>query len=190
MNAERKRQWAKVIVWSLCLSLWGGLGPIACAGGPMSEYQVKALCLYNFAKYVEWPPTVFSETTAPLVIGVVGNDDMADILKAAVKGKAIDGHPIAVQALKPGEDAHKCHILFVSSTESKRLGEILSSIKASPVLTVGEGLPFQQAGGIICLLLRSEKVRFEIDLAAANQARLQISSKLLSLADAVRGKPQ
>lgn len=185
-----KRRMAKAIAWSVFLGGWCGAGLIGRADVSMPEYQVKALCLYNFAKYVEWPAGSFPDANSPISIGVAGNDAFAETLKTVVKGKAINGRPIAIQTLKPGEEGRKCHIVFVSSSENKRLEEILRPVKSSPVLTVGEGEPFGQAGGIISLVIRSDKVRFDIDLAAASQARLQISSKLLGLADAVRGKPQ
>jgi len=186
----RRRRLAKVIAASVFLGLWWGDCRVGRADESLSEYQVKALCLYNFAKYVEWPADAFPEAKTPICIGVIGNNEFVDTLKTVVKSKAINGHPISIQPLKAEEDGRKCHVLFVSSSENKRLEEILQPVKSSPVLTVGEDGSFAQAGGIICFAVRSNKVRFDIDLAAASQARLQISSKLLSLADAVRGKPR
>jgi len=155
----------------------------------MSESQVKALCLYNFAKYVEWPASAFPDSSTPITIGVLGTDALAETLRSVVKGKVLNGRPLAIQSLRTQEESRKCHVLFVSSAENKRLEEILRPIKSSPVLTVGEGGQFGQAGGMISFVVRGGKVRFEIDLGAANQTGLQISSKLLNLADAVHGKP-
>ena len=192
LNSKLKRRRAgskNLMVFVIgCLVWLGVLCGVARAEGSLSEYQVKALCLYNFAKYVDWPAESFAEAATPICIGVVGKDDFADALRTVVQGKAINGRVIAIQTFKPNEDASKCHILFVGALANKRLQEILQPIKSSPVLTVGEGAAFEKAGGVIRFVIRDNKVRFDIDVAAARQARLRISSKLLGLADAVSGK--
>jgi hypothetical protein len=76
----------------------------------------------------------------------------------------------------------------MGSSEKKRLAEILARIKALPSLTVGETDHFAQQGGVIGFIKREGKVRLEINLEAARQAGLQLSSKLLSVADSVTGK--
>ncbi|SPE59119.1 conserved hypothetical protein [Verrucomicrobia bacterium] len=191
-NHRRARKWhllAEIIRLSVCLCVWFEVRQSGRAEESMSESQVKALCLYNFAKYVEWPASAFPDSSTPITIGVLGTDALAETLRSVVKGKVLNGRPLAIQSLRTQEESRKCHVLFVSSAENKRLEEILRPIKSSPVLTVGEGGQFGQAGGMISFVVRGGKVRFEIDLGAANQTGLQISSKLLNLADAVHGKP-
>src|SRR5438445_10736514 len=111
------------------------------AGG-FTEYQVKALFLLNFTKYVDWPAEAFAGADAPITIGVLGENHFGDDLKKAVEGKTVNGRAIAVQAVDKESDLGKCHVLFISASEKKRLGEILGKMKTLPVLTVGESEQF------------------------------------------------
>jgi hypothetical protein len=146
------------------------------------EYQVKAAFLYNFAKFVDWPAEAFSGSGAQLVIGVVGDDPFGGALDQAINGKSIGGHSLTIRRLKWGQDLRSCHILFISSSERKRLPQIIQSVRGASVLTVGDVDGFNQQGGIINFVLESSKVRFEINARASDQVRLRISSKLLALA--------
>jgi len=158
-------------------------------GAALTESQVKALCVISFAKYVEWPAGVFPQADTRITVGVLGEGKIADDLEQAVKGKVIGGRGIDVVRFGSGDDWSKCHVLFVGASETKRLGEILNRVKAKPVLTVGEAEGFTDQGGTINFIKKDGKVRFEIDLAAARSAQVSISSKVLSLADMVSGKP-
>jgi hypothetical protein len=171
--------------------LMSGLFPLvllslAFAGGVQaqtpSEYQVKAAFLYNFAKFVDWPADAFGGNGGQLIIGVVGDDPFGGALDQAIRGKSIGGHSLAVRRLKWGQDLRSCHILFVSSSERKRLPQIIQSLRGASVLTVGDVGEFNQQGGIINFILEANKVRFAINSRGADQARLRISSKLLALA--------
>ncbi|MBC8097139.1 MAG: YfiR family protein [Akkermansiaceae bacterium] len=112
----------------------------------MTESQVKALFLFNFAKYVSWPAGAFSETNAPLVIGVIGQSKLAADLKSAATGKSIIGHPVRVVEPKNGAEWAQCHVLFIDASEKEHLQEIILKVKNLPVLTVGESDLFQVAG--------------------------------------------
>ena len=147
-----------------------------------NEYQVKAAFLYNFAKFVDWPAEAFGGSNGTLVIGVVGDDPFGGALDQAINGKSIGGRPLAVRRLRWGQDLRSCHILFISSSERKRLPQIIQSLRGASVLTVGDMGQFNQQGGIINFILEASKVRFEINSRGADQARLRISSKLLALA--------
>lgn len=154
----------------------------------MTEPEVKALCLLNFTKYVTWPGDTFPASDSSLRIGVISHSKLADDLEKVSKGKVIAGHEIRILELKPDGDWSKCQILFVGADAKSEFAEILSKAGKLPILTVGERDGFLEAGGVINFVKKDNKVRFEVDLNAAHQAGLQISSKLLSLADAVHGK--
>ena len=158
------------------------------AEASLSEYQVKSLFLVNFAKYVEWPAMAFTDASAPIVIGVTGENNIGAQLEKAIEGKNVSGRAIRILTVQKDEDFAKCHILFVSASEKKHFGEILSKVQGLPVLTVGEAEPFLQQGGMINFTKKEGKVRLQIDLDAARKAKLQLSSKLLSVADSVTGK--
>jgi hypothetical protein len=178
---------------SLCLialaSLLLAVSNVRSAEASLSEYQVKALFLVNFAKYVDWPVTAFGDASAPIVIGIAGESSIGAHLEKAIEGKTVNGRPIRALKVERDEDFAKCQILFVSAAEKKHLGEILNKVKELPVLTVGETEQFIGQGGVINFTKKESKVRLQIDLDAAHRAKLQLSSKLLSVADSVTGKP-
>lgn len=179
--------------WILSIALASMfLGTAHGAGGEpaLTEYQVKALFLLNFAKYVDWPQEAFAQTNSPIVIGLYGEDKFGGALKATVEGKTVLGRPIVVRPIAKSDDAGKHHILFISNSDKKDQVEILAKVKTLPLLTVGEREQFLELGGIINFLMKDGKVRLEVDLEAARQANLRISSRLLNVADVVKGKPK
>jgi hypothetical protein len=152
----------------------------------MSEGQVKALFLYNFAKYVGWPAEAFASPTAPITIGVLADIEVGAALESAIQGRSINGRSIVIHPITREEDWGRCHILFISASEKKLLVEILAAVETLPVLTVGETDRFADQGGIITFVKKEGRVRLNINLASADNARLKLSSKLLSVADVRR----
>jgi len=152
----------------------------------ISDTQVKAAFLYNFAKFVEWPADAFPDSGAPIVIGVVGTDPFGGTLDKTTSGKTANGRPVEVRRFKLGQDLRGCHILFVGVSDRKQMAAVMLNLNQASVLTVGDMDTFNQEGGIIQFLLEGDKVRFEINTRAATRAQLKISSKLLSLAKSVK----
>ena len=179
---------------ALLLAVAFAIAPIAGPGaaraaGP-SEYEVKAAFLYNFTKFVEWPPPAFAEGNGALRLCVLGDDPFGRSLNAAVgEGEEVEGHKLIVMRADTLARAGGCQVLFVSRSERERLPQILAPLKSSPVLTVGDTKGFLDQGGIVNFILEGSKVRFEINPAAAEQAGLKISSKLLRLARIAGQKP-
>src|ERR1041385_8418967 len=95
-----------------------------------SEYQLKAAFLFNFAKFVEWPPEAFSENTSPFIIGILGTSPFGDDLQQTIRGKTINNHPLIAREVHSLIEATNCHILFVSTSEKKRLPEIFKSLRS------------------------------------------------------------
>lgn len=164
----------------LMLPLTGGDGRAQEA--QPSEYQIKAAFLFNFAKFVEWPPQAFPEATSPLVIGILGDNPFHDDLARTIRNKTIDDHPLLIREFQSPVQATNCHLLFISTSEKKRLPEILQTLRGASVLTVGETDGFTESGGMINFVLKGTKIRFQINKNAATSAGLKISSKLLNLA--------
>jgi hypothetical protein len=154
--------------------------------GQVDEYEVKSFFLYNFARYVEWPASSFKTSSDPIVICILGENPFGGALDRATAGKEVDGHPFAVRQLSAFPPDTVCHILFVSSSERKSFRSTVSGLKSAAVLTVGEFQTFTADGGIISFKLNEGKVRFEINVEAAERAHLHISSKLLNLAQIVK----
>jgi hypothetical protein len=147
-----------------------------------TEYEIKAAFLYNFMRFVEWPREAVPDSTAPLVIGILGTDPFGRVLDQILAEAHIENHDIRAVRFQRLADVDSCHVLFVSPTERFALSDILEELGQRPVLTVGETADFAVSGGMIQFVLRDNKVRFEINLTAATQAQLKISSRLLRLA--------
>lgn len=166
-------------------------GVLLCAtahGQAADQYRLKAVFLYNFAKFVEWPLQTFKGSADPIAICVLGKDPFGDSLQQAVNGKAIEGRPVYIREIQDAQHTAGCHILFIAGSERKRVRSTLDAIRGAAVLTVGESEGFASEGGIINFKMDAGHVRLQINLDAAEQARLGISSKLLSLAEIVKGR--
>ena len=149
------------------------------------EYRIKAAFLFNFANYVEWPPDTFKEANSPLTYCTVGEDPFEGVLDQSLNAKSVGTHPLRVQHLKAPENFQGCQIVFIGANEKKRIAAILESLKQTPVLVVGESSRFVQQGGTVGFLSEENTVRFEVNLDAAQRARLNISATLLSVAKTV-----
>ena len=148
------------------------------------EYEIKAAFIYNFVKFVEWPPDDTSNAD-PITIAVVGKDPFGDALDL-IREKTIGVRKIVVKRFARVDDIAKCQVLFISSSQHEQLPHILKVTKKWHVLTIGEVTGFAQSGGIINFIIVDDKVRFEINVDAAQRAGLKISSQLLKLASIVR----
>lgn len=153
--------------------------------GP-NEYQVKAVFLFNFSQFVSWPPQAFPATQTPLVIGVLGEDPFGTDLDEVVRGETANGRPLSVQRYRSAQDIGECHILFVSRSEHKQLGEVLAALKSRNILTVSDDDDFTRRGGMVRFVNDRNRIRLHINLGAAEAAGLTISSKLLRPAQIVR----
>jgi hypothetical protein len=159
------------------------------ASSESSEYMIKAGFIYNFAKLVEWPGAAFPQPASPMVIGVIGNTEFADVITSVVQGKKHDGRSFVIKSLKWGKDTKEfkdCHILFIASAEKSHADELIQMLKGTSILTIAETPNFAKRGGMINFTMEDSKFRFEVNVEAAKQADLTISSRLLSLAKVVQ----
>jgi hypothetical protein len=155
-------------------------------GQATEEYRVKAAFLYNLTKFVGWPAQVIKGSRAPIEICILGKDPFGSALAEAVNDKAIEGRPFSIRQIADVQQAASCQILFVSASERKRLRPILDVVRDGPVLTVGDTDGFASEGGIVNFKIEAGRVRLQINMVAAERARIGISSKLLSLAEIVK----
>jgi hypothetical protein len=149
------------------------------------EYQLKAVFLYNFALFVDWPPGAFEGDQSPIVIGVLGSDPFGAYLDEVANNEKVNNRPLAIRRFHRVEDVSNCQILFVGISSPSQLAEVFSSLKGKSILTVGEAEDFSRLGGMIRFFTEHNKVRLRINLAAARSAGLKISSKLLRPAEIV-----
>ena len=144
-----------------------------------SEYQLKAVFLFNFAQFVEWPENAFANSNAPIVIGVLGTDPFGSILDETVRDERIGGRPLIIQRYRRMEEIGICHILFISESESPYLERILSALNGRSILTVSDADRAARRGVMVQFIMEKKRVRLRINLDAAKLAELTISSKLL-----------
>ena len=155
--------------------------------GKPTEYQVKAAYLFNFARFVKWPAGDISSNDT-FSICVLGNDPFGAVLDSTVAGEHIEGKRVVARRVNNAGDAQRCRIVFVSGSEERRLGPILSTLDRSPVLTVSDISGFADHLGMIQFVMENDRVRFEVNLTAAQKAGLSLSSELLKVATTVKGQ--
>lgn len=149
------------------------------ASAVSKEYEVKAAFLYNFAKFIEWPPDPPGEF---FIIGILGDDPFGPVIDQLLLNKTIKDKKVLVRRFRGVNELEFCHILFVSASAANQAQSAFDRFKGSAVLTVGEASGFARSGGVVNFYIQENKVRFEINQKAAGEAGLKISSQLLKLA--------
>ena len=167
-------------IFTLLLCLF--LSAAGAQDSQLTESKLKAAFLFNFAKFVEWPPAAFADANTPITFGVLGTNPFGDDLAAIVRDKTINNRSIVIKPLHSVTEATNCQVLFICASEKNKLTEIISSLGTASVLTVGDTEHFIETGGMINFVKEGNKMRFQINDTAAKRAGLKISSKLLSLA--------
>lgn len=154
------------------------------------ERSVKAAFLYKFLGYTEFPPASFADPAAPLVIGVLGADELAAELARIVAGRNVLGRPVQVKIVKEGEVPAGVHLLFIGGSDNARVRAALKTLAAAPMLVVTETDNGLQYGSVINFKIVEERVRFDVSLEAADKNSVKLSSRLLTVANhVVKGTP-
>lgn len=185
------RGYCRLLAATISAVMWAAGGVPDAASAPTSkptEYQVKAAYLYNFGKFIRWPAATGKNNS--FAICVVGRDPFGPTLDATLAGETIDGRKVIPLRLARAQDALECRILFISESESGRLNETLAALGKAGVLTVSDMPQFTQRGGMIQFVLEGDRVRFEVNLSAAQRVGLSPSSELLKVATTVRTAPK
>jgi hypothetical protein len=151
------------------------------------EYGIKAAYLLNFAKLTEWPSGTFASHENAFIIGILGNDPFGRRLDL-LRDRTVGGRRVVIKSIDNISESSACDLLFIASSESDRLQQIIAYVRKKPVLTVSDIAGFENSGGIIAFFLKDDHVRFRINIDAARRANLNISSHLLELAEIVREK--
>lgn len=147
-----------------------------------TEAQVKAVFLYNFTNFIDWPASAFESPDAPFVIGIIGRDPFGSVLDETVWGEKVGTHPIMVQRYYDDKDISRCHILFINLTDAGDAKRILSQIANQSILTISNAADFNKWGGMVRFYTENKKIRLQINVEAARASQLNISSKLLGVA--------
>jgi hypothetical protein len=157
-------------------------------GQAREEYAVEAAFLFHFAQLVDWPPEAEKSAEDSLSLCTIGEDPFQGALESTVGGKVVGSRTIRVRHLGEPQEMQTCQIVFISKSESKHVPALVAILHDSPTLTVGETPDFLDAGGMIRFVLEENKVRFDVNLNAAQSAHLKIGSRLLVLAEHVVGE--
>lgn len=185
MGLKNRLPLKRVFISILLIGVFALL-PVQAVPSSPSEYQVKAAFLYNFAKFVEWPPEV-SADNRPFVIGILGQDPFDGFIDETVSGKSVREKRITVKRFSKVEAAAESQILFISESERDNVARIVKQLEHAPVLTVSDIGQFAKEGGMVQLLTEQNRVRFAINVAVIERAGLKPSSQLLKLAQIVGG---
>jgi hypothetical protein len=176
------------ILACLMLVLLSVLGQPLCAqDAQVSEADLKAAFLFNFTTLIEWPPDAFAHEDGKVNVGVYGDEAFTATLRTLLADKKAHGRPFAVKRLTNPAEAKTCQIVFFRESETKKMSAAYESIKRLPILTVGESDDFLDQGGMFNFFFEDKQLRFEINPATAENAKLTVSSKLLRLAKIRKG---
>jgi hypothetical protein len=173
---------ARLVACAACLS--SAAGSLHAQAPAPSEYEVKAAYLYNFGKFVEWPASQ-RRTARTFDVCVLGTDPFGEALDRVVAGAVVAGKAVRARRLLTAAEAPGCHILFVGTNDDRQITEVLGILNRADVLTVSDGPQFVRRGGMIQFVRQGSRVRFEVNLARAQEARLVLSSELLRVATTV-----
>jgi hypothetical protein len=155
-----------------------------------TDYEVKSAYLYNFGRFVEWPEKAAANQGGRFTVCVFGQDPFGPSLDATLAGETIAGKTVVAKRISSAQESGNCQILYLSLTEASRLNKIIAELDRKSVLTVSDMPQFVSSGGMIQFVLEGKKVRFEVNLTAAQRAGLTLSSELLKVAIAVRRNPE
>jgi hypothetical protein len=184
--ADRNRELSFRIRHIELAMLGAFLCSVACAAQLVAqsatEDQVKAAYLFNFAKFIEWPAESFDKADAAMNFCTLGRSPVVDELDASVRGKSVSGHIVTIKHLHRPEEIQGCHLVFLAASAGKQREKLLLAAKGSPILLVAESPGFARAGGTIDFIMENSRLIFEVNINAAGNAHLKISSKLLALA--------
>jgi hypothetical protein len=162
----------------------GGLLPSRPAAQTASTPDLQAAFLLNFARFTEWPVPA---ARLPLVFCVFGADRVGDALETALRSQTIGGRRLSLARLEPSASVTHCQVLFVGRDASGRGLPLLERASGHPILTVSDRAGFAQTAGIVELFVEHGRMRFAVNIDAAERSRLTLSSRLLGLAKIVRG---
>jgi len=182
---------SSIIFITALLLLCSGIFVYAAAdksGKSYKEYQIKAAFIYNFMKFIDWPKEQAGKKV--FTLGIVGKSPFGDAFDSIIKKKIKDKELVLKQfggfeQLEKKGSIKECHLIFICASEKENIKQIIETVKDSSILTISDTAGFLESGGIINFLFENNKVRFEVNVTAAEKAKLEIRSKLLRLAKRV-----
>jgi hypothetical protein len=174
-----------LIAWTTALSAFHSHAQLS------REFQLKAVFLFNFAQFTEWPTNAFTNSQSPVVIGVLGNDPFGTVLEDTIRGETVHGRKLTVTRFQRIEDIGDCHILYIAAPENRRPERVVEALGTKPILTVSDMGTAAGSGVMIRFVQENNRLRIRINLDAVTQSGLTVSSKLLRASEVfTSGRPQ
>lgn len=155
----------------------------------MDENTAKADIVWNIAKFVTWPSAAMGPTSSPLVVTIVGEDDLAIALASQLSTRSVNGRSVFVRFARRAQDVRGSHVVYVASSEAAHIDAVLAELRGKPALTVADASGFVQRGGMVNFTQEQGRTRFQIHVGHAEAVGLKVSSRLLSLAQVVSEDP-
>lgn len=168
---------------ALCL-LFVLSGLVRAAPAP-TEYQVKAVFLFNFAKFVEWPALTFVSASSPFTVCVYGDDPFGADLDSVARGESVAGRPIVIRRIRERRDVSQCQIVYIADSADQELESVVAALDRRPTLTVSDLEGAARRGAMIHMTTVNNRIRLRINLDAVRAAHLTVSSNLLRAAEVV-----
>jgi len=176
--------WMRRFALVLCWILIAGSNSVA---GEVPTTLIRAVYLFNFARFTEWPA---ADAKGPLTLCVLGDAEVAAALDGLVGDRPINGRDVSVASLETFRIVRTCHLLYVPGEDPARIAGALDAVSSLHVLTVGDGEAFARLGGVAALLNEDGKTRFAINTDALTRSGLRLSSRMLGLARRIREEPR
>ncbi|MDO9103490.1 MAG: YfiR family protein [Methylovulum sp.] len=160
------------------LSAYAGWTP-ACADA-VGEYAAKSVLTLNLARFTDWPPEVFKDSSATVNVCVLGDEAVQQAFTVIDK-KRVGNRTLSLHNINGDKRVELCHVLYISA-ETAITARLFEQSRKQPILTIGDGDSFLAQGGMVYLEMVDAKIKLHINLSAAQKAEVHISSRVLKLA--------
>ncbi len=148
--------------------------------------EIQAAFLVKFTAYVKWPAGTFSSPDAPVVIGIFGRDPFGSVIDTIARSYTTSGRHVEIRRYRDFSLLSICNMAFVAPSAIDRMNDILQAAHGKPILLVGNFPDFLDKGGMINFIRIGKRIRFDINKKNCDMVGLEISSKLLKVAHAIR----
>lgn len=175
----------RVVLVAWLILLFFGAGSAVAQDNNLAQ-SVKATYMLKLGAFVDWPDRSFESPSSPINLCVIGDDPFGSLIERAAQGQQVKGRPFVIQRQRTATPDLRCHIMFAGGSVAQSVSDALAVVHGTPTLTITDAGSRSGAKGIVHLLIHENRVRFEIDERAAADHGLSISSKVLSLAIAVK----
>ena len=147
--------------------------------------KIKASYVFNFIRFIKWPPEKLNTNKQPINICVINrSDNFVKAFQPAI-GKKVDGHPLVLNEISDINDISSCHLVYIDKSEKKKVSTVLEQVEANKILSISDINTFCKQGGMIAMVNKKGTIKVEINLNVARKAGFHISSNLLEVAKIV-----